>query len=143
MAMDDYTMHIWYNGLIPLLDPPNQTLNDHLDTVITKCQIIHNFHTPLPIFPLYQVLELLAKESALMRDRQLLAKEVEFLRRQLLDRNEAEMTHFYSSQKGLVDGILLDVKGEEEAKILDTQPDHRLDEIPVLESELIIGLEDL
>ena len=57
-----------------------------------------------------------------MRDRQLLAKEVEFLRQHILNRDEAQMTEFYSAQKSLVDGILIDVKGEEEAKIRELLP---------------------
>jgi len=70
------------------------------------------------------VLDLLAKQSALIRDRQLLAKEVEFLRQQIMNREEAEIMQFYSAQKTLIDGILIDVKGEEEAKIREILPDN-------------------
>ena len=57
-----------------------------------------------------------------MRDRQLLAKEVEFLRQQILNREEAEVMQFYSAQKTIIDNILVDVKGEEEAKIRELLP---------------------
>ncbi|XP_033735413.1 serologically defined colon cancer antigen 8 homolog [Pecten maximus] len=60
-----------------------------------------------------QVLDLIACQSKLNRDRQLLAREVEFLRRQIAQSTEEELQKYFSSNKGLVDEILTNVTSEE------------------------------
>ena len=57
---------------------------------------------------------MLAKESSLLRDRQLLAREVEFLRRQLTTTNESDWEKLHNSHTGLVDEIICSVKHEKE-----------------------------
>ncbi len=57
---------------------------------------------------------MLGKEGALMRDRQLLAREVEFLRQQALTINESDIDKVYSSRRHLVDDILNVVRTEDE-----------------------------
>ena len=60
---------------------------------------------------LFQILDLLSRESALMRDRQLLAKEVEFLRFQFLNSSE-DIDKLYSSRRHVIDDILNSVRTE-------------------------------
>ncbi|XP_025104579.1 serologically defined colon cancer antigen 8 homolog [Pomacea canaliculata] len=60
-----------------------------------------------------QLLEILAANSRLTRDRQLLAKEVEFLRFQLSRINTEEIIRLNSSSKPLVDDILNAITKEE------------------------------
>lgn len=66
-----------------------------------------------------QILNLLSKQTGLMRDRQLLAKEVEFLRAQMNARNESDMDKLFSSHKGVVDDILenIHVEGERQTRV--------------------------
>ncbi|KAL5009093.1 hypothetical protein ScPMuIL_014674 [Solemya velum] len=63
-----------------------------------------------------QMVELLTRQSVLFRDRQLLARELEFLRKQLLQTNEADLNKFVSSNKCLVDDVLSSVLEEEKGK---------------------------
>lgn len=65
------------------------------------------------IFPNFKLLEILAANSRLTRDRQLLAKEVEFLRFQLSRINTEEIIRLNSSSKPLVDDILNAITKEE------------------------------
>ena len=61
-------------------------------------------------------MELLAKESSLWRDRQLLAAEVEFLRQQTMISNEPDIDKQHilkSSRYGAIDSILTTVRTEE------------------------------
>ncbi|XP_076442879.1 serologically defined colon cancer antigen 8 homolog [Babylonia areolata] len=60
-----------------------------------------------------QIIEILAINSRLTRDRQLLAKEVEFLRNQLSRINTTEVIRLNSSSKPLVDDILNALTKEE------------------------------
>lgn len=60
-----------------------------------------------------QLLDLLAQQSALIRDRQLLSREVEFLRKQIAKSNEEDLEKFFSSNKTLVDDIIENVNCEE------------------------------
>ncbi|XP_062614586.1 serologically defined colon cancer antigen 8 homolog [Saccostrea cucullata] len=60
-----------------------------------------------------QILDLLAQHSALLRDRQLLSREVEFLRKQIIKSNEEDLEKFFSSNKTLVDDIIKSVNSEE------------------------------
>ncbi|XP_013420193.1 serologically defined colon cancer antigen 8 homolog isoform X2 [Lingula anatina] len=53
-----------------------------------------------------QILDLLAKQSSLMRDRQLLGKEVEFLRAQVAPPNECDLDKLVTSRRGMVDDVL-------------------------------------
>ena len=53
-----------------------------------------------------QILDLLAKQSSLMRDRQLLGKEVEFLRAQVASPNESDLDKLVTSRRTLVDDVL-------------------------------------
>lgn len=63
-----------------------------------------------------QVLDLIASQNKMNRDRQLLAREVEFLRRQIAQSTEEELQKYFSSNKGLVDEILTNVTSEEREK---------------------------
>ncbi|KAI0237436.1 hypothetical protein LSAT2_012033 [Lamellibrachia satsuma] len=58
-----------------------------------------------------QILELLSKESCLMKERQVLAREVEFLRTQLT-RNGTDVNVLCSSHTGAVNDILGNVRNE-------------------------------
>ena len=61
-----------------------------------------------------QVLELLAKETALLRDRQLLAREVEFLRGQIMPvPNASDMDKLFTVNHNIIDDILDSVKSDE------------------------------
>ena len=60
-----------------------------------------------------QLMEILAVNSRMARDRQLLAKEVEFLRNQLSRINTSEVIRLNSSSKPLVDDILNALTKEE------------------------------
>eukprot|EP00914_Ancora_sagittata_P024382 GHVO01048612.1.p1 GENE.GHVO01048612.1~~GHVO01048612.1.p1 ORF type:complete len:137 (+),score=18.75 GHVO01048612.1:63-413(+) len=63
-----------------------------------------------------QILDLLAKESSLMRDRHLLASEVEFLRRQMSAADRKQADKYYSSTRHLVNEVLNNVRYEQEDK---------------------------
>ena len=65
------------------------------------------------LFSLLQLVEILAVNSRMTRDRQLLAKEVEFLRNQLSRINTTEVVRLNSSSKPLVDDILNALTKEE------------------------------
>ena len=65
---------------------------------------------------LFQVLELITKQTGLMRDRQLLAREVEFLRRNISKNNQDELNKFVSSNKLLVDEVLDNIRVEDMEK---------------------------
>lgn len=58
-------------------------------------------------------MDLLAQQSALLRDRQLLSREVEFLRKEIAKFTEADLEKFFSSNKTLVDDIIKSVNTEE------------------------------
>ena len=92
-----------------------------------------------------QVFELLARESSLMRDRMLLAKEVEFLRQQMLERHDAEAMRFQSTQKALVDEILVSVSSEEQAKLRErvSEMEREAQRMVATEQELLKDLDDL
>ncbi|KAK3094095.1 hypothetical protein FSP39_024078 [Pinctada imbricata] len=60
-----------------------------------------------------QILDLLARLSALTRDRQLLSREVEFLRKQITRTEEEDLQRFFSSNRALVDDIIKNVNAEE------------------------------
>ncbi|CAG2204490.1 SDCCAG8 [Mytilus edulis] len=60
-----------------------------------------------------QILELIACQSRLMKDRQLLVREVEFLRKEIAKSNEEDLNKFLSSNKPLVDEIISTVNSEE------------------------------
>lgn len=60
-----------------------------------------------------QILDALSKCSSLMRDRQLLAREVEFLRRQISYAQEEDIQKYISSNKPLVDEVLSTITAEE------------------------------
>lgn len=62
------------------------------------------------------MVELLTRQSVLMRDRQLLARELEFLRKQILQTNEADLNKFVSSNKCLIDDVLTSILEEEKGK---------------------------
>lgn len=63
-----------------------------------------------------QILDLLAQQSAMLRDRQLLSREVEFLRKEIAKFTEADLEKFFSSNKTLVDDIIKSVNTEEMEK---------------------------
>lgn len=63
------------------------------------------------LFP--QILDLLSQQSALLRDRLLLSREVEFLRKEITKFTEADLEKFFSSNKTLVDDIIKSVNTEE------------------------------
>nr|XP_022328885.1 serologically defined colon cancer antigen 8 homolog [Crassostrea virginica] len=63
-----------------------------------------------------QILDLLAQQSAFLRDRQLLSREVEFLRKEIAKFTEADLEKFFSSNKTLVDDIIKSVNCEEMEK---------------------------
>lgn len=58
-------------------------------------------------------MELLTRQTSLMRDRQVLARELEFLRRNISRNNQEEISNFVSSNKLLVDEVLENVRSEE------------------------------
>lgn len=58
-------------------------------------------------------MELLTKQTSLMRDRQLLARELEFLRRNISKNNQEEISQFISSSKLLVDEVLNNIRVED------------------------------
>ncbi|XP_053409241.1 serologically defined colon cancer antigen 8 homolog [Mercenaria mercenaria] len=60
-----------------------------------------------------QVMELLTRQQSLMRDRQVLARELEFLRRNISRNNQEEISNFVSSNKLLVDEVLDNVRTDE------------------------------
>ncbi|XP_064621461.1 serologically defined colon cancer antigen 8 homolog isoform X2 [Lineus longissimus] len=53
-----------------------------------------------------QVLDLLAQQTELMKDRQMLAKEVEFLRNQVTPYNASDVDKLFTTNKGKVENIL-------------------------------------
>lgn len=59
----------------------------------------------------------MARESSLMKDRAVLAREVEFLRCSLKSEDTCHLEKLLSSQQGLVNEILRNVKSEETQKI--------------------------
>lgn len=58
-------------------------------------------------------MDLLSQQSALLRDRLLLSREVEFLRKEITKFTEADLEKFFSSNKTLVDDIIKSVNTEE------------------------------
>lgn len=58
-------------------------------------------------------MELLTKQTSLMRDRQLLARELEFLRQNISKNNQEEISQFISSSKLLVDEVLNNIRVED------------------------------
>ncbi|KAL3873813.1 hypothetical protein ACJMK2_036898 [Sinanodonta woodiana] len=60
-----------------------------------------------------QILELLAKQTSLMRDRQILARELEFLRRQIIKTNDQDLDKYFSSNKNIVNEVLQNMNVEE------------------------------
>lgn len=60
-----------------------------------------------------QVMELLTRQTSLMRDRQVLARELEFLRRNISRNNQEEVSKFTSSNRLLVDEVLDNIRTEE------------------------------
>ncbi|KAL4237828.1 serologically defined colon cancer antigen 8 [Mactra antiquata] len=63
-----------------------------------------------------QVMELLTKQSSLMHDRQVLARELEFLRRKISNNNQENMSKFVSSSRHLVDEVLDNIRQEDNEK---------------------------
>ena len=61
---------------------------------------------------LVQVLELLARETALMKDRQVLAREVEFLRKHLSAKDTKTFERLLNAHHTMVDDILVQVRTE-------------------------------
>lgn len=59
-----------------------------------------------------QVLDLLSRQSSLMKDRQLLARELEYLRSKLIPGNESDLEKLFTSGKGAVDEVLSAVSQE-------------------------------
>ena len=57
-----------------------------------------------------QLLELLARETALMKDRQVLAREVEFLRKHLTAKDTKTFERLLSTHHTMVDDILVQVR---------------------------------
>lgn len=70
-----------------------------------------------PAFSGGQVLDLLAREASLMRDRQTLAREVEFLRRHLSSTDMCRMERNVATEMTAVSEILTDVRSEHEKQI--------------------------
>ena len=64
-----------------------------------------------------QVLELLTRQTSLQRDRAVLARELEFLRRNISSTNKDDMNKFVSSNKLLVDEVMGNIKTEENMKL--------------------------
>ena len=62
------------------------------------------------------MLEALTRQTSLLRDRQLLARELEYLRRNISKNNQDEMNKFVSSNKLLVDEVLDNIRVEESEK---------------------------
>lgn len=58
-------------------------------------------------------MDLLSQQSALLKDRLLLSREVEFLRKEITKFTEADLEKFFSSNKTLVDDIIKSVNTEE------------------------------
>lgn len=58
-------------------------------------------------------MDLLSQQSALLRDRLLLSREVEFLRKEITKFTVADLEKFFSSNKTLVDDIIKSVNTEE------------------------------
>ncbi len=78
--------------------------------------------------PTFQILELLAKESSLMRDRQVLSREVEFLRQQMVPTNDTDIDKqnlLYSSRHVAVQEIIDSVKQAEELSTHDLLNDDK------------------
>lgn len=63
-----------------------------------------------------QVMELITRQSSLLKDRAILARELEFLRRNISRNNQDEMNKFVSSNKPLVDEVLDNIREEEAEK---------------------------
>lgn len=59
------------------------------------------------------MMELLTRQTSLMRDRQLLARELEFLRRNISKNNQEDASQFISSCRLLVDEVLNNIRSEE------------------------------
>lgn len=72
-----------------------------------------------------QILELIASQSRLMKDRQLLVREVEFLRKQIAKSNEEDLQKFLSSNKPLVDEIISNVHSEEKEAYISGPAGHK------------------
>lgn len=64
----------------------------------------------------FQLLDLLSNNTKLTRDRQLLAREVEFLRKEITKSQEDDLQKYFSSNKALVDEILTNVTADERGK---------------------------
>ena len=64
----------------------------------------------------FQMLELLTRQTGLLRDRQLLARELEYLRRHIAKNNQDGVSQFVSSNKLLVDEVLDNIRVEESEK---------------------------
>ena len=62
------------------------------------------------------MLELLTRQTGLLRDRQLLARELEYLRRHISKNNQNDIAQFVSSNKLLVDEVLDNIRVEESEK---------------------------
>lgn len=71
-----------------------------------------------------QILELIASQSRLMKDRQLMVKEVEFLRKQIAKNNEEDLQKFLSSNKPLIDEIISTVHSEEKEAYISGPKEH-------------------
>ena len=84
------------------------------------------------------MLALLAKESSLMRDRQLLAREVEFLRSQLTSATISGQDQMWASRTLAIEDIMSSVKRQQEdsdwERLRDTQQDTWLKEQQVIKS---------
>ena len=74
--------------------------------------VYRNVKPSLPFVSL-QILELLAKESSLMRDRQLLAREIEFLRREATVAQDSDLEKVFATRNDIIEDILENVKNEE------------------------------
>ena len=58
-------------------------------------------------------MELITRQTSLMRDRTVLARELEFLRRNISKNNQNEISKFVSSNKLLVDEVMDNIRTEE------------------------------
>lgn len=58
---------------------------------------------------------MLTNESSLIRDRQLLAREIEFLKREATSLNDSDLDKIFATRSEMIDDIIMNVKNEESA----------------------------
>lgn len=76
-----------------------------------SCSLVCISVTVFALF--FKIMELITKQTGLMRDRTLLARELEFLRRNISKNNQEEASQFISSSRLLVDEVLNNIRSEE------------------------------